>query len=165
MRISMDSRPASTDPPSSSLPLLLTLTHVPVQLRGQRCCLCGCTYQRKWSRLKYNPGEKKSYCNPNQFTHPVYHKGKASIKQRDRDSLNAISTERIAQTVQNLITEMYQQNRELGQGHVAWAEMPETSLVAKSQYHVKWNMQITRDLAWDCARDSHHFHPNLDTWL
>ena len=58
---------------------------------------------------------------------------------------------------------MYQQNRELRQGHVAWAEMPEISLVAKSQYHVKRNMRITRDLASDCARDSHHFHPNLDT--
>lgn len=159
MRISTDSRQALTDPPSSSLPPLLTLTHVPVQSRGQHI-------QDKWFKLKCNSGGKKTQTFlPQISSHAVDHKGKASIKQRGRDAWSAISAERVAQTVQNKSLKCTSKKSNLGQGHVAWAGILETCLFAKSQHHMNWNMQITRHPAQDCAWDSHLSHRNLNTWL
>lgn len=159
MRISTDRRQALTDPPSSSLPLLLTLTHVPVPSRGQHIL-------DKWFKLKCNSGGKKRQTFlPQISSHAVYHKGKASIKQRGRDARSAISAERVAQTIQNKSLKCTSKKSNLRQGHMAWAGILEICLVAKSQHHMNWNMQITRHPAQDCAWDSHLLHRNLNTWL
>lgn len=125
----MDSRPATLDPPfilissaahthpcasaTKAAPLFVQL-HIP----------------EKVIQAKTYP-----YCNPYQFIHPPYYKGKAHVKQG-----------RIAQTVQIWALKCTSRKSELGQGHTPWLGFLKSILLPK--VGIKWNKACTLPGIW-----------------